>query len=51
MTVARTNTLVVHVGCMPFPSYQGTQAAIGQMLEVATSSGRDTRLVTYARAA
>ena len=43
--------MILHVACLPFPSYQGTQAAIAAMLDASTSTGRPTHLLTYAQAA
>jgi glycosyltransferase involved in cell wall biosynthesis len=40
---------VLHVAALPFPSYQGTQAAIRAMLEASTRAGRQAELFTYAR--
>ena len=42
--------MILHVACLPFPSYQGTQAAIAAMLDASTSTGRPTHLLTYAQA-
>ncbi|MGB5808997.1 MAG: glycosyltransferase, partial [Polyangiales bacterium] len=39
---------VLHVACLPFPSYQGTQAAVDSILATATSVGHDSQLITYA---
>jgi colanic acid biosynthesis glycosyl transferase WcaI len=39
---------VLHVAALPFPSYQGTQAAIRAMLEASTRSGRHAELFAYA---
>jgi glycosyltransferase involved in cell wall biosynthesis len=41
---------VLHVAALPFPSYQGTQAAIRAMLEASTRAGRNAELFTYAAA-
>jgi glycosyltransferase involved in cell wall biosynthesis len=41
---------VLHVAALPFPSYQGTQAAIRAMLEASTRAGRSAELFTYATA-
>ena len=38
----------LHVAAQAFPSYQGTQAIIRQMLEAETSAGLSSELVTYA---
>jgi hypothetical protein len=43
--------MILHVACLPFPSYQGTQAAIAAMLDASASTGRPTHLLTYAQAA
>lgn len=43
--------MILHVACLPFPSYQGTQAALAAMLQASASTGRPTHLLTYARAA
>lgn len=39
---------LLHVGCLPFPTYQGTQAALASMLEASTELFGDAHLVTYA---
>jgi glycosyltransferase involved in cell wall biosynthesis len=39
---------VLHVAALPFPTYQGTQAAIRAMLEASTRAGRRAELFTYA---
>jgi glycosyltransferase involved in cell wall biosynthesis len=41
--------MILHVACLPFPSFQGTQAAIGAMLEASVNTGRPTHLLTYAQ--
>jgi glycosyltransferase involved in cell wall biosynthesis len=41
--------MILHVACLPFPSFQGTQAAIAAMLEASVSAGRPTHLLTYAQ--
>jgi glycosyltransferase involved in cell wall biosynthesis len=38
----------LHVACLPFPSPQGTQAALASMLESLATSGHEAELVTYA---
>jgi glycosyltransferase involved in cell wall biosynthesis len=38
---------VLHVAAQPFPSPQGTQAAIASMLEALTSAGREHHLLCY----
>ncbi len=42
---------ILHVACLVYPSYQGTQAAIGAMLHAAAQSGRSSHLLTYAHGA
>jgi glycosyltransferase involved in cell wall biosynthesis len=42
--------MILHVACLPFPSYQGTQAALAAMLQASASSGRPTHLLAYAQA-
>ena len=37
----------LHVAALPFPSYQGTQAALRQMLDARHAAGRDVELFTY----
>ncbi len=39
----------LHAAAMPFPSYQGTQAAIRSMLEVLTAHHREPHLLVYAQ--
>jgi glycosyltransferase involved in cell wall biosynthesis len=41
--------MILHVACLPFPSHQGTQAAIAAMLEASVASGRQSELLVYAR--
>jgi len=43
--------MILYVACLPFPSYQGTQAALSAMLEASASTGRPTQLLTYAQGA
>ena len=43
--------MILHVACLPFPSPQGTQAAIDAMLRASASVGRDPHLLTYAHGA
>ena len=43
--------MILHVACLPFPSFQGTQAALGAMLEASASSGGPSQLLTYAHGA
>lgn len=38
---------ILHVAALPFPSPQGTQAAIAGMLECLASAGRDVHLLCY----
>jgi glycosyltransferase involved in cell wall biosynthesis len=45
-TTARSGAL--HVAALPYPSPQGTQAAIGAMLDALVDAGREARLLTYA---
>ena len=42
---------VLHVACLPFPTYQGTQAALASMLHASSEPGRPVHLLTYARGA
>ncbi len=42
---------ILHVACLPFPTYQGTQAALASMLRASSELGRPVHLLTYARAA
>ena len=42
--------MILHVACLPFPSYQGTQAALAAMLQASASTGRPTHLLAYAQA-
>lgn len=41
---------ILHVAALPFPSPQGTQAAIASMLETLAGAGRDVHLLCYAHA-
>jgi glycosyltransferase involved in cell wall biosynthesis len=41
----------LHVAALPFPSHQGTQAAIGAMLEALVEGGGRPSLLTYAHGA
>ena len=41
----------LHVAALPFPSPQGTQAAIASMLRALREAGEDARLLTYAHGA
>lgn len=43
--------MILHVACLPFPSYQGTQAALDAMLRAATDRGRGAHLLAYAHGA
>lgn len=43
--------MILHVACLPFPTYQGTQAAVASMLQASVNTGQPTRVLTYARAA
>jgi len=43
--------MILHVACLPFPTHQGTQAAIASMLEASTRVGRPSHLLAYAHAA
>lgn len=43
--------MILHVACLPFPTYQGTQAAVAAMLQASVNTGQPTRVLTYARAA
>jgi len=38
---------VLHVAAQPFPTRQGTQAAIASMLDASQRAGRDAQLLTY----
>lgn len=38
---------LLHVGAMPFPSYQGTQALVRAMLEAEAAAGWGSHLLTY----
>lgn len=40
--------MILHVACLPFPSHQGTQAAIDSMLRAWSASGCPAHLLTYA---
>lgn len=48
---ARSAERTLHVAALPFPSPQGTQAAISSMLYALTAAGEDARLLTYAHGA
>jgi glycosyltransferase involved in cell wall biosynthesis len=43
--------MMLHVACLPFPSYQGTQAALAAMLDASARAGRETHVLTYAHGA
>jgi glycosyltransferase involved in cell wall biosynthesis len=43
--------MILHIACLPFPSHQGTQAALDAMLRVSVGSGRPTHLLTYSHRA
>jgi len=40
--------MILHVACLPFPSHQGTQAALAAMLEALAGTGRSAHVLTYA---
>lgn len=44
----RPKERVLHVAALPFPSPQGTQAAISQMLQALARNGRTAELLSYA---
>jgi glycosyltransferase involved in cell wall biosynthesis len=44
---SKTAGAELHLAALPFPSYQGTQAAIRSMLEARVRQGRDAELFTY----
>lgn len=46
----RTGMPILHVACLVFPTYQGTQAAIKAMLEASTEQGSASHLLCYAHA-
>lgn len=43
--------MILHVACLPFPSHQGTQAAVHAMLEASAAAGADPHLLVYAHGA
>ena len=43
--------MILHVACLPFPSPQGTQAAIDAMLRASAEEGQPAHLLTYAHGA
>ena len=40
--------MILHVACLPFPSPQGTQAAVDAILRASANAGRRTHLLAYA---
>jgi glycosyltransferase involved in cell wall biosynthesis len=44
---ARARLATLHVGAMPFPTSQGTQAAVRAMVAALAKAGRETHLLTY----
>ena len=40
--------MILHVACLPFPSYQGTQAALDAMLRASWETGHVAHVLTYA---
>jgi glycosyltransferase involved in cell wall biosynthesis len=48
LQVTSSAQLELHVAALPFPSHQGTQAAIRAMLEARVRAGRRVELLTYA---
>lgn len=42
---------ILHVACLPFPTHQGTQAALDSMLRASLELGVPVHLLTYARGA
>ncbi|MDH3728858.1 MAG: hypothetical protein OER77_15105, partial [Myxococcales bacterium] len=42
---------ILHIACLPFPTYQGTQAALASMLQASRELGRSVHLLTYAHGA
>ena len=48
MSMAASEPCVLHVAALPFPSYQGTQAAIRSMLEASQRMGQRAELLCYA---
>ena len=46
----RAGKPILHVACLVFPTYQGTQAAIKAMLEASANQGSTTHLLCYAHA-
>ncbi len=43
--------MILHVACLPFPSHQGTQAAVDAMLRAESTLGRPAHLLAYAHGA
>jgi glycosyltransferase involved in cell wall biosynthesis len=43
--------MILHVACLPFPSYQGTQAALDAMLRASVGSKRSAELLVYSHGA
>ena len=43
--------MILHVACLPFPTHQGTQAAIAAMLHASANAGRKSELLAYAQTA
>lgn len=43
--------MILHVACLPFPSHQGTQAALHAMLRASAGTGSPTHLLAYAHGA
>lgn len=43
--------MILHVACLPFPSHQGTQAALDAMLRAWSTAGHPADLLTYAHGA
>lgn len=50
MSGRSTTGPILHVAALPFPSPQGTQAAIASMIEALASAGRDVHLLCYPHA-
>ena len=43
--------MILHVACLPFPSHQGTQAAVDAMLRAWSTSAHPAHLLSYAHGA
>lgn len=43
--------MILHLACLPFPSYQGTQAALDAMLRASVESERTAHLLVYSHSA